>query len=162
MGEWGIARPGLHAFAFLHKLGERRVQASDGPVLATRKADGSIAALVWNLIPTQPRNRFTGGNGGRGASQQSQGSKKTFRLSLNGLEGRKTVEVSHVSPDDGSAVPAWKKMGSPEYPTHEQIVQLRAAAELLKPERHELAAGEPAEFSITLPPNGVALLEFAR
>ena len=56
----------------------------------------------------------------------------------------------------------WKKMGSPQYPTKEQIAQLRTAAELSPPQRHELSAEELSTFSIALPPNGVALLEFPK
>jgi len=51
LDQWGIARPSLHAFALLHKLGEKQLQAGEGPVLATERADGSLAMLVWNLIP---------------------------------------------------------------------------------------------------------------
>jgi hypothetical protein len=53
-------------------------------------------------------------------------------------------------------------MGSPQYPTPDQISQLRAAAELSKPEIVALPSGEPSQFTITVPPNGVALLEFAK
>jgi xylan 1,4-beta-xylosidase len=56
-------------------------------------------------------------------------------------------------------MPAWKDMGSPKYPSPDQIKQLRQAAELAKPTAHVLASGDPADFVIELPPNGVALLE---
>ena len=50
LDQWGIARPALHAFVMLHKLGESLLHADSGPVLATRRVDSSIAILLWNLI----------------------------------------------------------------------------------------------------------------
>ena len=60
--QYGIARPSLHALAFLHKLGEKRLQSSDGPVLATERADGSSAVLAWNLIPAAEAAAVANGN----------------------------------------------------------------------------------------------------
>ncbi len=161
IGQWGIANPALHSFGCLHKLGEARLQTSDGPVLATRRADGSAAVLVWNLIPEKPR-----GNGNPFAAGADaavvQGKELTLKLRIAGAAGRKDVKVTQVNDAIGSAIPKWKSMGSPAYPLPNQIAELRAAAELPAPESRPLAAGEPAEFSITLPPNGIALLEFAR
>jgi xylan 1,4-beta-xylosidase len=162
--QWGIARPSLHAFLFLHKLGETRLETSDGPILATQRADGSFVVLVWNLIRATGVNGVANGNliGATDGSGGKEGQDRTFRLQLNGLNGRKAVDISQVSMDVGSAIPAWKKMGSPQYPTKGQITQLRAAAELTPPQRHTLTAQELSTFSIALPPNGVALLEFPK
>jgi len=49
IGQRGVARPSLHAFTLLHRLGDKQLSSTDGPVLATRRADGSRAVLVWNL-----------------------------------------------------------------------------------------------------------------
>ena len=133
-------------------------------MLATRDADGSVSVLVWNLIPAKESNAFANGNpeaAAAGASR-SEGAELTLTLRLNGLQGRKQVQVSRVGGDLGSAVSAWKAIGSPKYPTPDQIKQLRAAAELPKPEILALSAGEASRFNLTLPPNGMALLEFAK
>jgi hypothetical protein len=53
-------------------------------------------------------------------------------------------------------------MGSPRYPTREQIQQLRAAGELQPAEVLPIAQGNPAELTLELPPEGIALLEFDR
>jgi len=83
-------------------------------------------------------------------------------LKLNGLRGRKQILVSQVNSAVGTAQPAWKAMGSPKYPSQDQIRQLQAAAELGKPTAHALASGDPAVFKIELPPNGIALLELVK
>jgi len=163
LDQWGIARPSLHAFALMHKLGATQLHTGDGPALATRGADGSMSVLVWNLIPAKDSSSMANGNpaaAGAGTGH-SDGAELTVNLRLSGLAGPKQVQVSRIGAGVGSAQPAWKAMGSPQYPTPDQIKQLRSAAELPKPEILPLAPGEPARLSLTLPPNGVALLEFA-
>jgi xylan 1,4-beta-xylosidase len=54
LGARGIERPSFHTFSLLHKLGDTRLQTDEGPVLATRRGDGSLAILVWNLMPQPP------------------------------------------------------------------------------------------------------------
>ena len=162
--QWGIARPSLHAMALLHRLGDAQLQTSAGPVLATRNSDGAISVLMWNLIPAKNSDAFANGNpeaAGAGANH-SEGEDLTIALQLNGLRGRKHALISRVGGEIGSAAPTWKAMGSPQYPSPDQINRLRAAAELPKPESIALTSGEPSRLTITVPPNGVALLEFAK
>jgi xylan 1,4-beta-xylosidase len=163
LDQWGIARPSLHAFALMHKLGATQLYAGDGPVLATRGADGSLSVLVWNLIPAKDANSMANGNPAAAAagSGHSDGAEVTLNLSLSGLGGRKHAQVSRIGAGVGSAQQAWQAMGSPQYPSADQIKQLQASAELPRPETLLLAPGEPSRLSLTLPPNGVALLEFS-
>jgi xylan 1,4-beta-xylosidase len=161
--QWGIARSSLHAFAMLHKLGDTLVQSDPGPILATRRSDGGAAILIWNLIPAT-QGSVANGNplAATGGSSESNGQAERFRLKLNGVEGR-SVSISHVNGQVGCAIPKWRQMGSPRDPTPDQIAQLRAAAELPKPEVRPLAAGRAsAEISVELPPNGLALVEINR
>ncbi|HUV68791.1 MAG TPA: hypothetical protein VMW15_03960 [Terracidiphilus sp.] len=164
LDQWGIARPSLHAFALLHKLGETQLHSADGPVLATQKSDGSLSVLVWNLIPAAEANAVANGNptAAGGGQAHTAGASRTLSLRLNGLAGRRHASVSRVGADIGTAVPAWKAMGSPRYPSPDQIKQLVAAAELPAPQIQPIQPGEPSRFTITLPPNGVALLEFEK
>lgn len=163
LDQWGIARPSLHAFSLLHKLGEDRIAVEEGPVLATRRSDGSIAILVWNLIPTKSAGIFANGDpfAAGGGTQGAGGSPLALQLSLNEYKGARRVKITQVNGETGSAQPAWKVMGSPKYPSSEQIQKLREAAELPAPETRPLPDGSALPVSITLPPNGIALLEFA-
>jgi xylan 1,4-beta-xylosidase len=164
LDQWGIARPSLHAFSLLHKLGEDRIPAGDGPVLATGRADGSTAILLWNLIPTKNAGLFANGDpfAAGGGTQGAAGNPLPMELSVHGYKGARSLKITHVNGETGSAQPAWKAMGSPKYPTREQIHKLRDAAELPSPEVRSLAGGSTVPISITLPPNGIALLEFAK
>ena len=161
LDQWGIARPSLHAFALLHKLGETRLQAEDGPILATERADGSKSILLWNLIADTDKNAVANGNPlASGGGTHSEGGKpRAFHLKLQGLRGQKTVLVHQIDRKTGTAVPAWEGMGSPSSPSADQIEQLRSAAELPAPQTRHLMSGDSAEFSIVLPPDAVVLLE---
>jgi xylan 1,4-beta-xylosidase len=161
--QWGIARPSLHAFTFLHRLGDKRLQTDDGPILATEGADGSKCVLLWNLIPASKNGVASGNPLASGAGGHNEvGEPRAFHLKLNGLGGQKTVQVHQIDRKTGTAIPTWDAMGRPPYPSADQIAQLRSAAELPAPETRTLMPGNPAEFSIVLPPDAVVLLEFER
>ena len=164
IGQWGIARSSLHAMAFLHKLGDTQLHTGAGPVLATRGADGALSVLVWNLIPAKDSGALANGNPAAPAAGpgHSKGTDLTLTMRLSGLAGRRQVQLSRVGGTIGSAIPAWQAMGSPQYPTRDQIEQLRRSAELPRPENLALNTGEAPRLTITLPPNGIALLEFAK
>ena len=48
-------------------------------------------------------------------------------------------------------------MGSPQYPTRDQLSKIRAAAEIAAPEVRKL--NKAREVVLELPPEGVALIE---
>lgn len=161
LDQWGIARPSFHAFALLHKLGESLLSADAGPILATKRADGSVAILLWNLIPASAGGLANGNPvGATGGRNEAKGASKEFRLKLAGLGGGARVAVRQVNGQTGTAIPKWREMGSPQYPSEREIAELRSAAELPPPEMRTL--GEGGEFSIELPADGIALLEFGR
>jgi xylan 1,4-beta-xylosidase len=161
LDQWGIARPSFHSFVFLHKLGNSLLGSDAGPVMATRRADGSIAIMLWNLIPADAGGVANGNpTGATAGAQRSVGIGKEFRLKLNGLSGASMVSISQVNNEVGTAIPKWREMGSPKDPSAAQIADLRSAAELPKPEQRALAAGQ--ELAVQLPPDGIALIEIAR
>jgi xylan 1,4-beta-xylosidase len=159
--QWGIARPSLHAFSLMHQLGESRLKTGAGPVLATRRTDGSTAILVWNLIPAKNRGALANGDpfAASGGNSGAKGEPLSVELNLRGLNAKR-VKISQVNGQVGTAEPAWKAMGSPPYPSRDEIEKLRRAAELPTAEIRPLPQSANTPFSITLPPNGVALLEF--
>jgi xylan 1,4-beta-xylosidase len=161
LDQWGIARPSLHVFNFLHRLGVQQLNTSEGPLLATRKADGSLAILLWNLIPAASQRHVVNGNpmeAGKGKFSW-EGDTQRFRLKLDGWTGGDTIRISQVNSRSGTAIPAWEAMGRPQYPSSHQLEELRAAAELPTPETRSLRRGDRSEVEIIVPPNGVALLE---
>lgn len=162
IGQRGVARPSLHALTLAHRLGDKRLPASGGPVLATQRADGSRAILGWNLPPGQSRRGAGGGAFGRRADPVSQAKSEmegdplslTFRFA--GLRENSRARVTWIDMMRGSALPAWQAMGSPEYPAVGEIQKLRDAAALPTAEERPVRNGE---LTIELPPSGLALVE---
>jgi xylan 1,4-beta-xylosidase len=142
-----IPKPSFHAFTLLHRLGNERYKVDKGPAMGTRLPDNSVAILVWNLT-----SRGANGN-------PEPGKPLRLRLLVQGLGHRNKLAVTHVDESHGSALPAYRQMGSPQYPTARQLEELRHAAQLPSPETSLVAGGKLTEIPIELPPSGIALLE---
>lgn len=154
MAARNIPRPSFNTFKLLARLGDTAVQAS-GPAIASRTAEGHGAILVWNLAEaTQPA-----GIPGASSERHVVGSARQVAVTIAGARPGQRVKVSYVDMARGSPFPAWRAMGSPQYPTRDQLAKLRAAAELPAPETRRL--GRHLDLTLDLPPEGVALIELA-
>ncbi|GAB4244347.1 MAG: cellulase family glycosylhydrolase [Acidobacteriota bacterium] len=149
----GIPKPQFNTYKLLHRLGHTRLAASEGPVLASRRADGAVAVVVWNLAEVPQPSGIPGAS----ATREVRGSPKTLRVVFRGAAPGRTVRVSYVDMERGSPYPEWRRLGSPQYPTPEQIQEIRNSAELPPPEIRKL--GNQGELDLYLPPEGVALIE---
>ncbi len=104
----GIATPSFNTYKLLHALGNERLQVQ-GPALATRRADRSVAVLVWNLADvSQPS-----GIPDAGHTRAVSGSAKRFQVELHGAHPGQRVNIRFVDQERGSPMPAWREMGSP-------------------------------------------------
>ena len=138
LAERGIAKPAYNAFLMLHRLGDGRLPSSADDVLITRRKDGSFAIAAWNM-----------------ADPGSLGSAKEVEFKFEHAQVY-NVQVTHLDPDSGDAHKAYETMGSPRYPTEEQIAKLRAAARLAPPETHAL---RDASVTLRIPSQGLVLIE---
>ncbi len=131
-----IPKPSFFALAMLHRLGDRRVDAGNGPELVTKRSDGTIAVAIWNYA-------------GAGES----GAEKEFQLEFTGLKGGARYQVEMLDDDHGSALKAWKAMGSPANPTREQTKELRSV-------KTDVTAGAVSgTLTVRLKGHGLALVE---
>jgi xylan 1,4-beta-xylosidase len=138
VAEGGIPKPAYNAFLLLHKLGNKRVRDASQSALVTRREDGSWAIALWNL------------------SAESGNRTKQFLVRLpRGLHVQQ-VRVSFVDETHGNALPAYKTMNSPQYPTASQIQKLKQAAQLPPAQPRQIKDGS-VTLEITSP--GLALLE---
>jgi xylan 1,4-beta-xylosidase len=160
IGQRGVPRPSYYTFTLLHELGEECLESEDGPLLATRRKDGSIAVLVWNLIPQPPGQRSSMGDPLLQTISEYEHAGKHMSLTLT-FEGahRRHARIKRVDANSGNFRQEYEKMGSPAYPTVEQIAQLKHASGLSDPETVTLNAQK--QVTITIPPNGVALVELS-
>ncbi len=138
IAEDGIPKPAFNVFLLLHKLGDQRLAAQSEDVLVTRRADHTLVLAVWNL--TTPG---------------SQGPSKEIELRFRHAQVS-SVELMRVDADHGDPRRAYEAMGSPRFPSREQIETLRAAARLSSPETVEVTNGS---ILVMIPPQGLVLLE---
>jgi len=159
LGMRGVPRPSYYVFTLLHKLGEVQLESGEGPVLATKRKDGSLAILVWNLIPRPPGQRSSTGDPliQNSAQYEHKGEPLNLTLALDGAHHHGRARITRVDETSGNFHRAYEEMGSPAYPTMEQIAELKQKSELATAEIVLLNAQK--EISLTVPPNGVALLE---
>jgi xylan 1,4-beta-xylosidase len=138
----GIPKPAYNAFKLLHRLGEERLALDSDSALLTRRKDGTLVVALWNLFPP-------------GQS----GPEKIMSLQFKAGTRVRRAYISRVDQNDGDVLPAYEKMGSPPYPTAAQLEALRKAAETPAPEVQKLNGGA---LTVTLPPDGLALIELRK
>jgi xylan 1,4-beta-xylosidase len=138
LAEESIPKPAFNDFALLHRLGYTRLEAKSDSVLVTKRKDGALAVAVWNLF-----------------LPEEAGSPKSFTLHFTAVKAGK-VRVTIVDKEHGSPLPAYEKMGSPRFPSRQQIETLRKAAAMPAAEEQTLKNGE---MKLTLQPHSLALIE---
>jgi xylan 1,4-beta-xylosidase len=153
LAQRSIAKPEFNTYKLLHRLGQRRLAAT-GPALASRTQHGA-AALVWNLAEVQQPPGIPDAS----TMRKVVGSPKTLTVALQGARPGAAVNVSYVDQERSSPYPVWRKLGSPKYPTREQLAEIRKAAELGAPETRRL--NRDGELTLDLPAEGVALIELS-
>ncbi|HEV7513941.1 MAG TPA: hypothetical protein VGO27_19760 [Candidatus Acidoferrum sp.] len=141
LAEDNIPKPAFNDFALLHQLGDTRLEVKSDTALATRRKDGTLAIAVWNLF-----------------LPEEAGSPKTFTLHFSGVKTGKRVRTTIVDKEHGSPLPAYEKMGRPQFPTLQQILALRKAAAMPAAQEQVLKNGE---MKLTLQPHSLALIEIA-
>jgi xylan 1,4-beta-xylosidase len=161
----GVNLPVLNVFRLFSRMGGEKLGASSGGqmplqalmeqgvrgdadvgVLATRHADGHLAILLWHYH-----------------DDDVPGPDATITVQLKGVKKARLGEVrlSRVDGRHANAFAAWKAMGSPASPNATQYQQLEQASELVA---ETISPGETRDrpvFEVTLPRQGVALLEIA-
>jgi len=149
VAERGIPKPSFNAFAMLHRLGDTRLPAGDGPVLATRRDDGSLVLALWNYAPpVSSKTVYVPG--------KPKGEVERFDVDVAHLAGASEATVWRLDQDHGNVIPAFDAMGRPAYPSLEQIKKLQQAGRMAAPERIPVHDGK---FSVAIPPQGLVVVQ---
>ncbi len=142
MAAGNIPKASYNDFKLLHELGTQRIAVNSDSAIATRRPDGSLAIAVWNYAPPSVG-----------------GIPKLITLLLSGFTGPSEARIQVVDRNHGSALDAWLAMGKPDFPSRAQQDALRKAAQLTPPEVRSLASDSAASLTLTLEPQGLALVE---
>jgi xylan 1,4-beta-xylosidase len=134
-----VPKPAFTAFRILHQLGRERIALDSETALATRASDGSLVVAVWNLTPPDQA-----------------GTPKTIIMRVKNSRRARHAYISRSDGEHGDPRPAYEKMGSPIYSTQAQLQKLREPALPGAPEVRDLKNGE---LNLTLPPNGLAVIQ---
>ena len=139
MAMGGIKKPSYTGFAVLHKLGQERIAQDASNVLVTRGKNGKLIIAAWNLVDPDRK-----------------GSAESIEFQITGAAPNASVEVTRGDAEHGNTLVAYRKMGSPTYPTPAQVRQLNRIADEVKPESSHLTGGI---IKLDIPVNGILVLE---
>jgi len=135
----GIPKPSFYAFQVLHRLGDQRLENSNPNVLVTKTSEGFLAVAVWNL-----------------ANPGSAGAPKTVKLEFKDIKPEARLSINRVDGEHGNVLALYEKIGSPRYPTQDQIRQMREDSRLPDPMYDELTDGS---YTLQVPVNGLAVIQ---
>jgi xylan 1,4-beta-xylosidase len=139
LAENGVPKPAFNTFKVLHRLGETRLKLDSDSAIVTKRKNGTLVIAIWNLV-----------------TFGQSGTDKQFDLQLPPNMSSASATLSRVDSTHGNVMPAYVRMGSPVTPSQAQWKQLRAAGELPTSETVPIQGGH---LKLTLPPNGLAVLE---
>ena len=136
-----IPKPSFTVFRLLHGLGDQRLPGRDD-VLVTKKSDGTLVLAAWNLV--EPGVKAPD---------------KTITFTFQGVKRGAPVSISRVDHEHYDVLAAYDKMGAPVYPSQEQLRQLRMVTQPEPPEKSHLHDGS---MTLTIPAEGLAVVEIGR
>lgn len=159
IGLRGVPRPSFYTFSLLRQLGNKQITCDNEAVWATLRDDGSLAVLVWNLIPQPPGKHSSTGDPAvqTEASLVEEGASKQVTLQILGRHRPAKAFLHRVDGNHGSARLLYKAMGNPAYPSVQQIEELTVKSKPGRPE--QLNMSTDGKITIVVPANGIALLE---
>jgi xylan 1,4-beta-xylosidase len=133
----GIPKPAFNAFALLHQLGEERLPLEVEGSLLTRRKDGALVLALWNYAPV-------------GTTAKARSVVLKFTHPAASSAGLQRLDAQH-----GNVMLAYEAMGSPRYPTHRQLAELRRAGALAPPTQRPLTAGT---LALEIPSDGLVVV----
>jgi len=134
----GINKPSYYAFALLHQLGDQRIANSSHDVIVTKRADGTLAVAVWNIV-----------------DPDKTGSEKDVQLTFRGVPANAAVSISRIDNTHSNTLAAYKALGGPLDPTDAQVEQMNKETALGAPEQLKLTDGK---LNLKLDSNALLLI----
>ena len=161
MNPQGVRKPGWRAFEALNRAGVQRIPVK---LLGKGRRDGEyesiyIFATVDDSKPARGLQLFVSNfgpmEGATGKAWNPVAKKVVINLGKD-LSG-KVASVTTIDDTTTNPYSAWVKMGSPQYPSQEQLQQLHTESE---PLQTDATVDGNGDFTLTLQPYGVAHIAF--
>lgn len=127
----GLPKPTFHAYRMLNALGDEVINR-DGDAFVTRHSDtGKITAILTHYPEEMngkgiPVSNFEDEESAQRACEI--GSPKAFSLVLSGLKPGAVFDIEILDREHGDVYEAWQRIGAPEPPSRQQIVELKEKA----------------------------------
>jgi xylan 1,4-beta-xylosidase len=155
----GIRKPAWFAYKYLHRLGERVVDAHDAQSVAT--LDGpAVHLLAWDFTqPVQAVSNRPYFGAVRPAPRAA-----PLRVEFAALEpGRYVARLYRTGYGHNDAYTAWLKMGSPAVPSRQQLARLQGLT-TDRPASQDFTVDSGGTWHMDIPmhANDVVLLEVQR
>lgn len=159
----GVDKPVLNVFRMFGMMKGARVHAESNRMY-------ELQAVLDSSIRKHPEIGAIAATDGKSATvmiwnyhdEDKQGAAETIQLNLKNLTGRQaTVTEYRIDADHSNSYEVWKKMGSPQNPTKDQVQTLEKAGQLQavgKPSKMSIKRGVTT-LAINLPRQGVSLLK---
>jgi xylan 1,4-beta-xylosidase len=135
----GINKPSYYAYGLLHELGNERIANASKNVIVTKKANGGLAIVAWNLV-----------------DPEQHGSTQVIDFDFHRLRPDAQVSIQRIDADHGNVLTSYATMGEPLDPTEKQVDELNRESALPSPEKTKLQAGK---LNLNLTPNALVLIE---
>ena len=136
-----IPKASFYAFDILRHLGDSRlpVEPQSAPVLATTKSDNWLILAVWNY-----------------AGEKNAGKTRSFKIKIKDAEKYDQGTCHTINKEHGSSYRIWQSMGSPTYPTKDQLDEIRKNSKPLI----EFVSAE--NLQLDLQPNELRVILFCK
>ncbi|MFD1717685.1 GH39 family glycosyl hydrolase [Georgenia deserti] len=161
----GVEKPLLNGYRALAHLGRTRVgavsdaaqeipplddtsgasMAEEVDTLAARSDDGAVSVLVWRHTDDQYRSDDVDAD---------------VTVSVAGLTGRYRLRHLRIDAEHSNAHTVWKRLGSPQVPSEEELALIRSrqGLEEYEPSRTVTASDGAVDLRVRLPLPSVSLL----
>jgi xylan 1,4-beta-xylosidase len=135
----GIKKASYVAFQLLHNLGTQRLAGPATDILVTRRTDGTLVIVAWNL-----------------ADPDQLGSDKRLHLIFKGTAHDAKVSIRYVDSRHGNTLATYESIGSPRYPIPSQVQEINRTGVPSAPTTTQLKNGS---LDLDLIPDALALIE---
>ncbi len=140
IANYNIPKASFNALALLHKLGDYYIPVTSPMALATKRKDNSIVIAVWNYV-----------------EPHESGTPKTVTVKFSNLNNLSRAKIYTLDDEHGCALTIWEKMGKPQFPSQEQLAQLKSASLNFASQEFKLDKGQA--LKLQLAPRALALIE---